>query len=200
MEEKKYYSRDIFTLTNQEIIKLVDMILVNYNLDRIAHSLYQERPSLTRTLNYRKIEAIYGYYEFAYVVKITLGFEDLDRKITTGFVLSNEGGPRDNEIYEGDFYIGSVFGFYQPFENIVHHNGTGKGFGIDFDYSHFIVYTKRLYQFFDETLKLWSGNLTPNKYQYNQQLLELGKANMQSFVIEEVDIVNHPERIALISQ
>jgi hypothetical protein len=52
MEEKKYYSRDIFTLTNQEIIKLVDMILVNYNLDRIAHSLYQERPSLTRTLNF----------------------------------------------------------------------------------------------------------------------------------------------------
>lgn len=200
MEEKKYYSRDIFTLTNQEIIKLVDMILVNYNLDRIAHSLYQERPSLSRDINYRKIEVINGYYEFAYVVKIILGFEDLERKITTGFVLSNEGGPGDNERYEGDFYIGSVMGFYRPFENIVHRAGTGKGFGIDFDYSHLIVYTKRLYQFFDESLKLWSSNLPLEKYQYNQQLLDLGKADMQDFVIEEVDIVNHPERIALISQ
>jgi hypothetical protein len=200
MEEKKYYSRDIFTLTNEEIVKLVDLVLVDYNLDRIVHSLYQERPSLNRTLVYRKIEAIYGYYEFAYVVKITLGFEDLDRKITTGFVLSNEGGPRDNEIYDGDFSIGSVMGFYRPFQDIVHQSGTGNGFGIDFDYSHLIVYTKRLYHFFNETLRFWSSTLSLDKYQYNQQLLDLGKANMQDFVIEEVDIVNHPERIALISK
>ncbi|MES2062559.1 MAG: hypothetical protein V4456_11605 [Bacteroidota bacterium] len=200
MEAVKYYSRDIFTLTNEEIIKLVDMILVNYNLDRIAHSLYQERPSLSREINYRKIEAINGLYEFAYVIKVTLGFEDLGRKITTGFVLSNEGAPGDNEIYEGDFYIGSVLGFYQPFEHVVHLNGTGKGFGIDFDYSHLIVYTKRLYQFFNDTLRLWSSNLSPDKYQYNQHLLDLGKENIQEYVIEEVDNINQPERIAAISK
>ncbi|GAA4331511.1 hypothetical protein GCM10023149_37360 [Mucilaginibacter gynuensis] len=88
---------------------------------------------------------------------------------------------------------------HQAFKAI-ERNGAGKGFGIDFDYSHLTVYTRQPYHFFDQTFQFWSRTLSPDKYQYNQQLLNLGNDNMQQFIIEEIDRINNPERLALLSK
>lgn len=203
MEQIKYHSRNIFDLTNQELIRLVDFFINSSNLDRIAHSLYSETQSTSRRIEYRKIEIQYAYYESAYAVVISLRFTGLDRDVKTGFMMYSQGdaGENDNTRYELDFQIGSIKGFFEPFQDLVLRRGIHEEYGIEFDYSHLLVFTKELYTFLDTDLRMWSAYLAVDKYVSNPQLIGLYQQGQpESFVIEEVDIVNHPDRIKEISK
>ena len=170
MEATKYYCRDIFSLSNEEIVKLVDFIFDDVNLDRLAHYLYAERPSLSRKINYRKIEVQSAHYDWAFVVKVTYGFEELERKVTTGFLVSMEGGLGDDQLYQRDVYIQSVSGFYKTMEGIIWEKGIADDFNIDVDFSAFIFYIMKAYDFFKNTLKIWEGELDEAQYLLNPHL------------------------------
>lgn len=187
METTKYYCRDIFSLSNQEIIALVNLVYDDANLDRLAHCLYAKRPSLTSTITYRKIEVLSSYYEFAYVVKVSFGLTSLDRIVTSGFMVCMEGSPGDETLYERDVCLGSVKDFYRPYEGIVWETGIADNFGIELDYSIFTVYHKKLNNFLSSTLKIWNGHLPYQMYSFNPQLKSLyEKHGMPSFIVEEV--------------
>ena len=189
METTKYYCRDIFSLSNQEIIKLVDFLFNDTNLDRLAGYLYDERPSLTRTFNYRKIEACSSYYDWAYIVKVTYQFEGLDREVSTGFLIGMEGGPGDEQMYRRDIYIQSVAGFFKTMEGQIWEKGVADDFAIEVDFSVFQVYIRKLQDFLNDTLKVWNDQLAEEKYEWNPQLKEMFKDSpVRSFIVDEVTI------------
>jgi hypothetical protein len=186
METKKHYCRDIFSLSNQEIVKLVDFIFDDINLDRLAGYLYEERPSLTKNLRYRKIEVYSSFYDWAFIVKITYLFEELNREITTGFLIGMEGGPGDDQIYNRDIYIQSVTGFYKTMEGYIWEKGVADDFGIEVDFSVFQVYVRKFQRFLNDTLNLWSDKLSQDNYEWNPQLKDLFEENTKrSFIVEE---------------
>jgi hypothetical protein len=187
MEKTNHYSRDVYSLSNEEIIKLVDFIFTDYNLDRIVHSLYIQERSLCSSLTYRKIEVVNSNYEWAYVIKVIFGFKGLDRKITTGFVLLNEGLPGDENLKESDIDIQGIAAFYGPFENVVDAKALIESFGIDIDFSILTLYIKRLYTFLDQELRIWNNDLPEEMYLRRpgiEAILQIG--NPDSFTVEEV--------------
>lgn len=187
MEIKRHYGRNIFSLSNQEIIALVDFIYDDVNLDRLAHCLYDERSLLTNSINYRKVEILSSYYEFAYAIKVSFGLTGLDRLVTSGFMLVMEGGPGDEKFYQRDIYISSIKDFYRPYEGIVWQKGIADDFDIELDYSIFTVYHNKLNKFLHNTLNLWSDHLPDDKYSLNPQLQNLyKKGGILTFVVEEV--------------
>lgn len=201
LEKVKYHSRNIFDLTNQEIIRLVDFLINQSNLDRIAHSLYTERKSLSRDIIYRKIEVKHAFYDWAYAVVVTLKFSELDKEIKTGFILANKGGGiRENELYELDFQISSIKGFFEPFQDVV----LGKVYDqyeIDFDYSHLLIHIKELYEFLDTDLRMWSAYLTVDKYANNPQLVNLyEKDQPDNYVVQELHKTQDKDRLAELSK
>lgn len=175
------YNREIYNLSNEEIIGLVDFLFSIHNLDRIAEYVYEERPDLTRNFTYRKIEVVFGLYEWSYIVRVTFGLEGLDRKITTGFYMQNNGE------YEDDFSIQSVAGFFRPLEGVVFQPGVGQSFGIDIDFGVFQISVKQLYDYLNDTLQMWSSELPPEKYRKNPQIQGmLAKGAADCFTIEEI--------------
>lgn len=191
MGTKKFSCRDIFSFSNQEIVNLVDFLFDDTNLDRLAGYLYEERPSTSRTFNYRKIEVCSSYYDWAYIVKVTYLFEGLERVVTTGFLIGMEGGPGDDQIYSRDIYIQSVAGFFKTMEGQIWEKGVTDDFNIEVDFSVYLVYVGKLHTFLNNTLKAWNDQLTEDKYEWNPQLKNMFSANpVRSFIVEEI---NFPE-------
>ncbi|RZK70735.1 MAG: hypothetical protein EOO92_20900 [Pedobacter sp.] len=189
MGTTNFRCRDIFSFSNQEIVDLVDFLFNDTNLDRLAGHLYEERPSLTRTFNYRKIEVCSSFYDWAYIVKLTYQFEGLDREVTTGFLIGMEGGPGDEQMYSRDIYIQSVAGFFKTMEGYIWEKGVADDFAIEVDYSVFQVYVRKLQDFLNDTLKVWNDQLAEDKYQWNPQLKDMFKDNpVRSFIVDEVTI------------
>ncbi|MGQ7857102.1 hypothetical protein ACUN24_22925 [Pedobacter sp. WC2501] len=189
METTKFYCRDIFSFSNKEIIKLVDFLFDETNLDRLTGYLYEERPSITRKFSYRKIEVCSSYYDWAYIVKVTYLLEGLDREVTTGFLIWTEGGTSDEEIYSRDVYIQSVVGFFKTMEGQIWEKGVADDFGIEVDFSVYQVYARKLYGFLNCTLKVLSNKLTNDTYQWNTQLKDMFKEGlMRSFIVDETTI------------
>lgn len=189
MKTTKLHCRDIFTLSNHEITKLVDFIFDDTNLDRLAQHLYQERPSLSRACNYRKIEVLSSYYDWAFVIKVTYGFDELNRMVTTGFLLGMEGGPGDEYLYERDVYLQSVAGFFQTMEGIIWEKSVADDFSIEVDFSAFFVYLRKLNYFLSNTLKIWSNQLTEDEYEWNPQLKDMFKENpTRNFIVQEITV------------
>jgi len=193
---ERYHSRSIFDLTNKEIIKLVDFLVDQNNLDRIAHYFSTESNTLSRNIIYRKIEVQHAYYDWAYAVIVSLQLFELERPIKTGFVLFHDSV--ENEIAESDFQITSIEGFFRPYQSIL--NVDYAEYGIDFEYSNFLVYTKKLFRFLDNELKMWSDQLTSDKYELNPQLMGLYKKDgKDSFLVEELTKANDNKRLELLS-
>lgn len=201
LEKVKYHSRNIFDLTNQEIIRLVDFFINQSNLDRIAHSLYSVRKSLSRDIIYRKIEVKHAFYDWAYAVVVTLKFSDLNKEVKTGFILANNGGGiRENELYELDFQISSIKGFFEPFQDVVL-GMVYNQYEIDFDYSHLLIPIKELYEFLDTDLRMWSAYLTVDKYANNPQLVSLyQKDKPDNYVLQELHETHDEDRLAELSK
>ncbi|SDM84778.1 hypothetical protein [Pedobacter antarcticus] len=194
MKTTKYYCRDIFSLSNQEIVKLVDFIYNDINLDRMAEYLLEEQALVTRSYNYRKIEVCSSYYDWAYIVKVTYSFKGLSREVTTGFLLAMEGGPSDENLYDRDCYIQSVAGFYKPLEGLIWEKGVADDFGIEVDFSVCQNYIKKLHDFLNDTIKLWSDQLTSDKYEWNPQLKSMfGDNAVRNFIVEETQVAENLE-------
>ena len=193
---EKYHSRSVFDLTNKEIIKLVDFLVDQNNVDRIAHYFYNESNSLSRDLTYRKIEVKHACYDWAYTVIVTLQFTQLNRSIKTGFILLNN--CVENEIGESDFQISSIDGFFRPIQPVM--DIDYSTLNVDFDYSHYLVYTKKLFSFLDNDLKMWSDRLTSDKYELNPQLMGLyQKDGQRSFIVEELTEISDNKRLLSLS-
>lgn len=82
----------------------------------------------------------------------TLHLFELERPIKTGFVLFHDSV--ENEFAESDFQITSIEGSFRPYQSIL--NIDYSKYDIDFEYSNFLVYTKKLFRFLDSELKMWS--------------------------------------------
>ncbi|SDH53687.1 hypothetical protein SAMN05421827_12836 [Pedobacter terrae] len=189
MGTKKFSCRDIFSFSNQEIVNLVDFLFDDTNLDRLAGYLYEERPSTSRTFNYRKIEVCSSYYDWAYIVKVTYLFEGLEREVTTGFLIGMEGGPGDDQIYSRDIYIQSVAGFFKTMEGQIWEKGVTDDFNIEVDFSVYLVYVGKLHTFLNNSLKVWNDQLPEDKYEWNPQLKNMfSDSPVRSFIIEEINL------------
>lgn len=169
--------RDIFSLTIHELVKLVDFIFDDVNLDRLAYYLFAERGTLKRSFEYRKIEVYPSFYDWAYIVKVTYKYENLNREVTTGFLLSSEGAPGDELLYKRDVTIQSVKGFFKTMEGIIWEKDVADHFGIEIDFSVFRVYVNKLVDFLTNELHLWSNQLPEVKYEWNPLLKDLLKEN-----------------------
>jgi len=201
LKKVKYPSRNIFDLTNQEIIRLVDFLINQSNLDRIVHSLYSERKSLTRDMIYRKIEVNHAFYDWAYAVIVTLKFSDLDKEVKTGFILANKGGGvSENELYELDFQISSIKGFFEPFQDVVL-GMVYDQYQIDFDYSHLLIYIKEFYEFLETDLQMWNTNLAEDRYASNPQLVGLYQEQQrETYFIQELTEIGDKEKLIQLSK
>ena len=177
MATSRFYCRDIFSLSDQEIVKLVDFILDNKNLDRLAGYFHDERPMITTKNTYRKIEVYSAFYDWAYIVKVTYVLEGLDREVTTGFILGMEGGPGDEHFYSRDIYIQSVKGFFSSMEGQIWEKGVADSFEIEVDFSIYQIYLGKFHDFMNNTLKIRSDQLEESKYEWNPRLKDMFKAN-----------------------
>lgn len=179
-------NRSCFSLSNEEIIKLVDFIFTDYNLDRAIQCFLDRYPEQNRTLHSRKIEIIRCPYDWAYIVKVTFFFKNTNDPITTGFIIASK-----NEISEEslnpDFYIQSIASFFKPFINIVHEETIVEQFEVDVDFSVFILYYDRLFTFLDKDLNFWSKDLADIKYLPNKQIKDLLDGTIKiGFTLEDL--------------
>jgi hypothetical protein len=57
------------------------------------------------------------------------------------------------------------------------------------DFSAFFLYLRKLDFFLSDTLKLWSDQLTADKYEWNPQLKDMFKENpIRNFIVQEITV------------
>lgn len=168
---KSYYERDIYTLTNDEIVSLVDCLFPNDG--KFAEFLPSD--------NYRKVEVGFSKDDWYFICKVSFGVDKDHISHVTAFDIQNSGD-------EDDFYITSVS------DNGLYKKEWIEKQGINLDFSTFYFGIKKLYDFFNETLKMWTEPLGEHKK--NPYLLKMvSPGPSESYIVQEVfrekvDILN----------
>jgi hypothetical protein len=163
------YIRDVYSLTNEEIIGLVDFVFPNGggNMEMVMYN----RKAMKK-VNYRKIEIVPSLDDGSVFCRVTFGFSNEAKCLVTGFeLLSNLDdycfNPL-NKAYIGDAYF--------------------KKLGINFDFSAFNIEIRSLYKFLDNDLKMW-GDEYPYYEQFpqNPQMMEVfNSKGLGSYIVQEV--------------
>ncbi|MES2062557.1 MAG: hypothetical protein V4456_11595 [Bacteroidota bacterium] len=161
--------RDVYSLTNEEIIGLVDFIFPDGggNMETVMYN----RKAM-KVVIYRKIEIVPSFDEGSIFCRVTFGFSDESKSLVTGFeLLSNLDDycfTSLSKAYIGDAYF--------------------KKLGINFDFSAFNIEIRALYKHLEDNLKMWGDEFAYyEQFPQNPEMMKVfNSKGLGSYIVQEV--------------